>query len=377
MRLIHGKLITCEGERYEDGFVEFDNGKILAFGDMADAIGETECIDVGGSWIVPGLVEPHCHTGVGPEGFMSSEYSETLDPMTPEHSGLDAVYPHDPAIAKARNAGITTVVVGPGSTSLIDGQLIAYKTLGEDVRKCAVKAPVAMKFALGEAPKSAFGKHGRAPVTRMSEAALLRDMLKRAHNYLEALDAGKNPPYDKKLDALLPLMRREIPMHVHASRMDDILTALNLADEFHLRCVIVHANDAQFILDDLCTRAEGVIFGPMYFTCRDWESMNGGFKNPSLAVKSGVTSAICTDSCPMLGNVTLLAPSAALAAREGLDDMEALKCITINAAALAGIDHRVGSIRVGKDADIAVFDKFPLEFDAKATHVFIDGRRVK
>ncbi len=377
MLLVHGKLITCEGERYEDGFVAFQDGKITACGDSACAPADPETIDVRGAWIVPGLVEPHCHTGVGPEGFMSSEYSETLDPMTPEHSGLDAVYPQDPAIAKARNAGITTVIAGPGSTSLIDGQLIAYKTLGVDVRKCAVKAPVAMKFALGEAPKSAFGHRGRAPVTRMSEAALLRDMLTRARSYCDAIDAGQKMPYDKKMQALLPLMRREIPMHVHACRMDDILTALSLAEEFHLRCIIVHCNDAQFLLDDLAERAEGVILGPMYFTCRDWESMHGSFADPARTVARGVLTGICTDSCPMLGSVTLLAPSAALAAREGLDDFEALKCITINAAKLAGIDQRVGSIRAGKDADIAVFDKFPLEFDARATHVFIDGRRVK
>ena len=375
MQLVHGRLVTCEGDSYEDGFVAFRDGKIVACGDAADAPEDADAIDVHGAWIVPGLVEAHCHAGVGPEGLMSSEYSETLDPMTPEHSGLDAVYPHDPAIAKARNAGITTVVAGPGSTSLIDGQLIAYKTLGEDVRKCTVKAPVAMKFALGEAPKSAFGGHGRAPVTRMSEAAMLRSMLTRAQAYRDALDAGTAPAYDPKLQALLPLMRRE--MHVHASRMDDILTALAIAEEFKLRCIIVHCNDAQFILDDLHTRAEGVILGPMYFTCRDWESMNGGFFNPALTVKRGILTAICTDACPMLGSVTLLAPSAALAAREGLTDIDALKCITINAAMLAGIDRRVGSIRVGKDADIAVFDKFPLEFDAKATHVFIDGRRVK
>lgn len=374
MQIVHGTLLTCEGERFDDGFVAFADGKITAYGDARNAPADPETIDVGGAWIVPGFVEPHCHTGVGPEGFMSSEYSETLDPMTPEHSGLDAVYPLDPAIAKARNAGITTVIAGPGSTSLIDGQLIAYKTTGEDARKSAVKAPIAMKFALGDAPKSAFGQHGRAPVTRMSEAALLRDMLRRAREYC---DRGDARVYDKKLEALLPLMRREIPMHVHASRVDDILTALSLAEEFGLRCIIVHCNDAQYILDDLYERAEGVILGPMYFTCRDWESMHGGFKNPAQTVGRGILTAICTDSCPMLGSVTLLAPSAALAAREGLDDIEALKCITINAAKLAGIDGRVGSIRVGKDADIAVFDKFPLEFDARATHVFIDGRRVK
>lgn len=377
MRIVHGKLITCEGEFYEDGFVSFENGKFTAFGDAADMRPEEGDIDVRGMWIAPGLVEPHCHTGVGPEGFMSSEYSETLDPMTPEHSGLDAVYPMDAAIEKARNAGITTVVVGPGSTSLIDGQLIAYKTIGQDVRKCLVKAPVAMKFALGEAPKSAFGKRNRAPVTRMSEAALIRDMLTRARAYREKIDAGESVPYDKKLQALLPLMRREIPMHVHAMRMDDILTALNLAEEFNLRCIIVHCNDLALTLEDLRKRCEGVILGPLYFTCRDWEGMNGGFEGPALAVQAGIPTAICTDSCPMLGSVTLLAPSAALAAREGLEDMEALKAITLNAAKLAGIDDRVGSIRPGKDADIAVFDQFPLEFGAKAAQVYIDGRRVR
>lgn len=377
MLITHGRLLTCEGEVFEDGFVSLAGGKIAAYGDAATAPADTEVLNARGQWILPGLVEPHCHTGVGPENLMSSEYSETLDPMTPEHSGLDAVYPRDPAIQKARNAGITTVIVGPGSTSLIDGQLIAYKTVGVDVRKCCVKAPVAMKFALGEAPKSAFGSHNRAPVTRMSEAALLRDMLTRARSWCDALDAGREMPYDKKMNALLPLMRREIPMHVHASRMDDILTALNLADEFNLRCIIVHCNDAALILDDLRDRAEGIILGPMYFTCRDWESMNGSFAVPGITSRAGIPTAICTDSCPMLGSVTLLAPSAALAVREGMDEDLALRAITINAAQMAGIDDRVGSIRVGKDADIAVFDKNPLEFDAHATAVFIDGRRCK
>ena len=201
MQIVHGKLLTCEGEQFDNGFVAFAEGKITAYGDARNAPVDPETIDVGGAWIVPGLVEPHCHTGVGPEGFMSSEYSETLDPMTPELSGLDAVYPLDPAIAKARNAGITTVIAGPGSSSLIDGQLIAYKTTGEDARKSAVKAPIAMKFALGDAPKSVFGQQGRAPVTRMSEAALLRDMLRRAREYC---NRGESRVYDKKLEALMP-----------------------------------------------------------------------------------------------------------------------------------------------------------------------------
>lgn len=377
MRIIHGRIITCEGAVYEDGFISFENGVITKIGDMADLpCSGGECLDVEGSYVLPGFIDPHCHVGVGPEASGAVEYSEVVDPIVPHYCAVDAYYPFDTAIPKALSSGITTVITGPGSTTLIGGQLSAIKLNGEFASSAAVKKSCAMKFALGSAPLKTFKSYGKAPFTRMAAMAMLRQTLHKARHYMECQEKGIDISYDMKCEALIPLLRREIPAHIHANRADDIRAGIHLMNEFNIRCVIVHASQAAIIMDEIKKMGASVIFGPLYFTSRDQESEGMRFELPRLAEAAGVQYAVCTDACPHLSSIQLLLPSAALAVRKGASVEKALQAVTLNAARFSGIDDRVGSLAVGKDADISVFTKHPFDFSAKPSAVFINGRRM-
>lgn len=377
MKVYNGTVITCSGPVYPRGYVAFEQGIITKVGRMTPEVEiSPEDLDAKGGYILPGFIDPHCHVGCGPEGLGSVEYSETIDPIVPHYDALDAFLPTDPAVGKARRRGITTVVSGPGSTALIGGQLAAFKLNGAYAPEACIRRACAIKFALGEAPKSAFGGKGRAPATRMAAAAMIRSMLDKAQNYLSMLEKGEMPGRQAKCEALLPLLRGEIPAHIHAQRKDDIRMALQLGEQYHFPVVIIHAVQAPELLAELERQKAGVIFGPLLFTSRDMESDGISFQSPVLTRRAGILTAICTDACPGLGSVQMLPICAGLTVREGMTPADALKCITLDAARTCGIDHRVGSLEVGKDADIAVFDQFPLEFTAHVQALFIDGRRV-
>lgn len=377
MKIYNGIVITCSGAIYRAGYVSFHDGVITEVGAMADGMPiSTNDFDAQGGYIIPGLIDPHCHVGCGPEGIGTTEYSETIDPIVPHYDALDAFLPTDPAIKKAQRRGITTVVSGPGSTALIGGQLAAFKLNGTYGPDACIRRACAIKFALGEAPKSAFGRNGRAPVTRMAAAAMIRNALKQAQDYLRRMESGMQLAPSPKCEALLPLFRRDIPAHIHAQRSDDIHMALQLGMEFNFRVVIVHGVQAPALLDELARQKAGIIFGPLLFTSRDMESDGISFHSPVLSQRAGILTAICTDACPGLGSIQMLPTCAALTVREGMEPMDALRCITLDAAKTSGIDCRVGSLDVGKDADIAVFDRFPLELTAHVKALFVDGRRV-
>jgi len=376
MKIYNGTVITGDGQTYPNGFVAFQNGRITGLGPLPEGAEIThEDYDADGGWIMPGLVEPHCHVGSGPEAAGSAEYSELCDPIVPHFDGADAFLPTDPAILKALRRGITTIVGGPGSTTLIGGKLAAFKLNGTYAPQACIKRACAIKFALGEAPKSAFGGRGKAPATRMAAAAMLREMLDKAQAYLADQEQGVSQVYDAKCEAMLPLLRREIPAHIHAQRADDIRLALSLAEEYHFRVVIVHGQQTPLLLEEMRRVNAGVIFGPLLFTSRDMESDGISFRSPAITKEAGILTAICTDACPGLGSVQLLPTCASLLAREGMEPMEAIRCVTIDAARTSGIDGRVGSLAVGKDADIAIYDAFPLELTAHVKAVFVDGRR--
>lgn len=376
MKIYNGTVITCAGPVYRNGYVAFSGGVVTKVGEMTgDVSVSPEDYDAKGGYILPGFIDPHCHVGCGPEGMGSTEYSETIDPIVPHYDALDAFLPTDPAIAKAKRRGITTVVSGPGSTALIGGQLAAFKLNGGYGPDACIRRACAIKFALGEAPKSAFGRSGRAPVTRMAAAAMIREALEKAKRYLQALERGETPSPSPKCEALLPLLRGEVPAHVHAQRKDDIRMALQLGREFHFRVVIVHGVQAPALMEELVREQAGVIFGPLLFTSRDMESDGISFQSPVLTRRAGILTAICTDACPGLGSAQMLPVCAGLTVREGMDPLDALRCITLDAARACGIETRVGSLEAGKDADIAVFDQFPLEFTAHVKALFVDGRR--
>lgn len=371
MKIYNGTLLTGDGGVYPNGCISFHDGRITSLGPMTagEAVSGGD-YDAGGGYILPGLVDPHCHVGSGPEAVGSTEYSELYDPLVPHYDAADAFLPADPAIRKALRRGITTVVGGPGSTALIGGQLAAFKLNGTYAPQACVKRACAIKFALGEAPKSAFGGRGRAPCTRMAAAAMLRQMLQEAR---ACLDAGGTPRAACR--ALFPLLERKIPAHVHAQRADDIRLALSLAEEYNFRVIIVHGQQAPELIEEMRRVGAGVIFGPLFFTSRDMESDGISFRSPEITRKAGIPTAVCTDACPGLSSVQLLPTTASLLAREGMHPLDALRCVTLDAARVCGIEDRVGSLAVGKDADIAVYDRFPLELTARVKAVFVDGRR--
>ena len=295
--------------------------------------------------------------------------------MTPQLRAIDAVNPMDRCFREALEAGVTTVITGPGSANAIGGQMAALKTHGVRVDDMVLQEPVAMKFALGKTQKRSTTAKILPPNTRMATASLIREQLTKAQRYrqdknkaLEDEESFDPPEYDAKCEALLPLLERKIPAHFHAHRADDIFTALRIAAEFDLRFVIVHGTEGHLIADILAGEEVRVLAGPILCDRSKPELRNLTPANPGLLAGAGVQTAIITDH-PVIP-VQYLPLCAALAVREGMEEGDALRAITITPARICGLDRRVGSIAPGKDADLAVFDQHPLSFSAKPRLVF-------
>lgn len=378
MRIQNGILLTMEGGRFKTGYVDFENGVVTACGDLRDApayCGET--FDAAGGYILPGLIDAHTHIGISEEGLRweGEDCNETTSPVTPDVRAVDGFNPFDTAIPKARRAGVTTVAVAPGSTNVIGGQIAAIKLAGINVDEMTLKAPCAIKFALGENPKRNYGENkGREPMTRMGTAAIMRRTLTRAQRYLAKKEAGEDL-YEPDMEALIPLLRREIPAHFHAHRADDILTAVRIAKEFRLRYCILHATGAGKIIPCLAAEDMIPIVGPSMGPAGKPETVGGSFETAGQLSKAGMRVAITTDH-----DVTplwLLPAFAAMCVREGLPEEDALRAITIHAARAMGVEDRVGSLKPGKDADIAVFNGHPFHYLTRTAAVFIGGKRVE
>lgn len=384
MILINGKIYSFEDNKIiENGYIKFDD-KILEIGDMvAFKEYDKEIIDVTGKYIFPGLIDGHTHLGMFEDsiGFEGDDGNEESDPITPNLRAIDAINPCDKYFLEARNAGITTVATGPGSANPISGQFCALKTVGTVIDDMIIKAPLAMKFSFGENPKTVHHAKSQQPFTRMATAALMREHLQKAKDYEEALEDYKNSPeefdkpeFDPKLSSLIPLLNGEIHMKAHCHRADDILTAIRIAKEFHLKLTIEHCTEGQFIVDKLKAENIPCFVGPTLCDRSKPEMKNLTFDTYKILSENGVHTSIITDH-PVIP-INFLPLCAALAVKNGMDEYEALKAITINPATALGISDRVGSLKIGKDADIVVFDKFPLDFMAKAETVYINGKNI-
>ena len=376
MRITNGILLTMEGQNYENGYVDFENGVITALGDAANAPAyEGEVIDAKGGYIMPGLIDAHSHIGISEEGFRweGEDCNETTSPVTPEMRAMDGFYPFDIAIPKARRAGVTTVVVCPGSTNVIGGQTAAIKLAGTDVEEMVLKSPCSIKCAMGENPKRNYGENkGRSPMTRMATAAIFRNTLTKAQRYLAKKEAGEDL-FDPEMEALIPLLKREIPAHIHAHRSDDILTALRIAKEFNLRCSIIHTTGGSAVIPQIAAAGIIPIVGPCTGPAGKPETVGGSLAMPAKLKAAGVDFCLTTDHD--VEALWFLPYFASLTVREGLDEESAFRSITINGARAAGIEDRVGSLKVGKDADIVVFSGHPFHYLTKTTAVFINGKR--
>ena len=382
MMIVNGVVHPMDGPVIQRGYVAFEDGKITAVGSMEELHGPVEGLDAEGGHILPGFVDSHCHLGLFGDalGFEADDGNESTDPCTPQLRAIDGVNPLDRCFQEAREGGVTTVLTGPGSANPIAGQFLALKTDGRWVDEMVVKAPAAMKFALGENPKSVYNDRKETPVTRMATAALIREELSKAMEYQDKQDKASEDPdtdmpdYDAKLEALLPVLKGEVPAHFHAHRADDIATAVRLSREFGLKYVIVHGTEGYKISDLLAAEGAAVITGPCLTDRSKPELLGQTLANPALLAKAGVRVAICTDHPET--PIQYLPLCAALAARAGMDEEEALAAITINAACIAGVDDRLGSLTIGKDADVVVLSGHPFDFKSRVQHVWIDGQEV-
>ena len=384
MLIINGTVHTMDGPIIKNGYVAVKGSKIAQAGPMEDCpkSWEGEVFDAQGGHICPGFIDAHCHLGMFGDalGFESDDGNEETDPCTPHLRAIDGVNPLDRCFTEARAAGVTTVLTGPGSANPVSGQFAALKTDGRWVDAMVVRAPAAMKLALGENPKQVYHDRDETPVTRMATAAIIRENLRKAVEYGEKLDKATRdedtdpPDYDAKLEALLPVVRGELPVHIHAHRADDIATGVRIAKEFGLRCVIVHGTEGHLIPDLLAREKIPVITGPALGDRSKPELANMTLENPAILWKAGVPFAICTDHPEV--PIQYLPLCAALAVKGGLDPEEALAAITVTAARIAGLDGALGSLAPGREADIVVTDRHPLELLGQVRAVFMGGRRI-
>ena len=385
MLIINGTVHTMEGLTIPGGYVEIRGNKIAGFGPMEECPKqwEGEVFDAQGGHIQPGFVDAHCHLGmfgdaVGVEG---DDGNEATDPCTPHLRAVDAINPMDRCFQEAREAGVTTVLTGPGSANPISGQFAAIKTNGRWVDAMVLQAPAAMKLALGENPKLTYHERREPPTTRMATAAVIRENLAKAEEYREKLERAledeeeEKPEYDAKLEALVPVVAGELPAHFHAHRADDIATAVRLSREFGLKLVVVHGTEGYLVPELLAEAGVPVITGPCLTDRSKPELVGQTLDNPALLHRAGVKIAICTDHPET--PIQYLPLCAAMAVRGGLDPEEALAAITSSAAEIAGLSKRVGTLTPGKDADVVVTSGHPFDWNGSIRAVFLNGRRVK
>ncbi len=384
MYIINGRIKTMAGPEIELGAVRIRNGKIAEVGSMEEVSlhpeeGE-EVLDAAGALVMPGLIEAHCHMGITEEkkGMEGDDCNETVNPVTPWLRSIDAINSMDAAFDDAVRAGITAAMIGPGSSNVVGGQFAVLKTKGRRVDDLIVKAPAAMKVAFGENPKVNYSGQNMSPSTRMAIAGMLRRELTEAAAYQErkekALQAGETFEEDFTKECWLPVLRREIPLKAHVHRVDDIYTAIRIAKEFHLKMTLDHCSEGHLIAEDIAAEGFPAIVGPDLASRNKIEVQNMAFKTAGVLNKAGVMTAITTDHPVSL--IQALPLCAGLAVKSGLPLEEGFKSITIYPARICGVDDRLGSLEVGKDADIAIFDGNPMEVFTKTLYTIIDGNVV-
>lgn len=384
MVILHAKIYTMESAPITDGYLRFADGKITEVGEMADyrpAAGE-ETLDAGGKNLFPGFIDAHCHIGMWEDGlgFEGDDGNESSDPSTPYLRAIDAVNAMDRCFTEAAQAGITTVLTGPGSANPIGGQWTAMKTLGRRVDDMVMVENIGMKFALGENPKTVYHEKSAAPQTRMATASIIREALLKARRYIDDREKAAEeedfdePEYDKRCEALAPVLKREKKAFFHCHRADDIFTAIRIGKEFNLDYVIVHCTEGHLVADILQKEGIKAICGPFLTDRSKPELKNQTAAGIGILRKAGVPCALCTDH-PVIP-IQYLPLCAGVAVGAGLDWDEALRSVTIDAARIAGIEPRVGSLAPGKDADLLLVDGDPFIPYVHPEKVFVGGEVV-
>lgn len=375
----NGLLHTMEQKDAFYGDILIEDGKIISIAPQIATTKDMEIIDATNLSIYPGFVEAHCHIGLDGYGigYEGRDYCELNDFSTPHLRGIDGINPFDPSFEHALKAGVTCVGTGPGSADVLGGTFVALKTYGKRVDDMIVKDPIAMKCAFGENPKNCYRTDGIT--SRMTTASVLREALFKATQYQKKLenahgDPVKEPAFDMKSEALLPVLKKEIPLKAHAHQANDIFTALRIAKEFDLDITLEHVTEGHLIAEELAKENVPLAVGPTLTHATKFELQNKTFKTPGILANMGCQVSIITDS-PVIPQ-EYLPLCAGLAVKSGMDPYEALKAITINPAKHLGIEDRVGSLLEGKDADLVITTGNPLSFETEIKYVFIDGNLV-
>ena len=351
------------------------DGKIASVGGEAQG---GEVLDASGLHAWPGFIDAHSHIGLdgygGPTGT-TFDYNEMNDICCPQLRGMDSYYPMDAAIPMALAGGVTTVAAGPGSANVLGGTFLAVKMHGRTLEEAMIRPAVAMKCAFGENPKRCY--KDKCDSARMTTAAKLRDMLFQARDYLLRKEAAegditKLPKFDMKMEALIPVLKREIPLKAHAHRSDDIMTAIRIAKEFDVKITIEHCTEGHLIVDELKAAGVPVAVGPTLTNASKLELLNKSWTTPGILAAAGIPVSIITDA-PVIPQ-QYLPLCAGLAVKAGMDPFLALQAITINPARHIGVDDRVGSLEAGKDADIVLTDGDPMVSSTVVRYVVLDGR---
>lgn len=383
MLFYNAGIFTACSDFIKNGYVLIKDGRIIDVGPMAFCPKDDEKYDLSGLTIYPGFIDAHCHLGMWEDGlsFEGDDGNEDTDPATPHLRALDAINPADYSFKEALEAGVTAVVTGPGSANPVAGQMVAIKTYGKRVDDMVIKAPMAMKFALGENPKNTYHSKDETPSTRMATAAIIREQLKKAQRYQRDILAAEEdeetdePEIDVKSEALAEVVEGDIQSHFHAHRSDDIFTAIRLAKEFDLDLVLVHCTEGYLNAEKLAEEKARAIVGPLICTRTKPELSNERDENAAILKKAGVEVAICTDHPEV--PIQYLPLSAGIAVRAGMDHDDAVRAITSVPAKILGLSDKIGSIAPGTDADIVVFKGDPLSVYETPVWVVAGGKIVK
>ncbi|MFC4002179.1 amidohydrolase [Prauserella oleivorans] len=377
-----GYVVPVDGDPIDGGTVLMDGGTIVAVGRDADVDipDGAELIDASGAWVLPGFIDAHAHLGVHEEGegWSGNDTNEMTDPNGARFRAIDGIDPYEVGFDDALSGGVTSVVVKPGSGNPIGGQTVGVKTWGRTVVDMLFAESVSVKSALGENPKRVYGEKDKTPATRLGVAATLREAFTEARNYAarrqHARAEGKPFDVDLTLETLCKVLDGELYWDQHTHRADDIVTAVRLAEEFGYKLVVNHGTEGHLIADFLAERDIPVILGPLFTSRSKVELRHRTMRAAGILARAGVRLAITTDH-PVVP-INFLVYQAALAVKDGLDPETALRALTVNPAAILGLDDRVGALKPGLDADVVIWSGDPLDVMNRAMRVFVRGREV-
>ena len=380
LALVGARVVPVDVDPIPQGVVLLRDGRLEAVGAVGEVSvpGDAEVVDASGCWVLPGLVDAHVHLGVWEEGegWAGQDTNEMTDPVMAAARAIDGINPREKGFDDALMGGVTTVNVNPGSGNPVGGQAVALKTYGRYVDEMVLRNPAGVKSALGENPKRVYGEQKKTPSTRLGVALVLRKAFEAARSYQARKAAADGKPVDTDLvsEILAKVLDREIPWRQHCHRADDIATALRLADEFGYELVLDHGTESYLLADLLAERGVPVLYGPLIVSRSKVEVRDRSLRAPGILDRAGVAVSIITDH-PVVP-IEYLITQVSLAVREGLDRDAGLRAVTLNPARVLGVDDRVGSLTVGKDADVVLWSGDPLDLQSRVLRTWVDGVEV-